>query len=117
MKKYIDLYLLPVPKKDIAAYKKIASRFGKIIQEYGALYYGEFTGEDLNTKGSRSFSKPVNLKPSEILTSAIAEFKSRKHRDLVMKKMFEDPRMKSMMREQMIGDMKRMYYGGFEGLV
>lgn len=117
MKGYIDLYLLPVPKKNLEKYKKIATRFGKMAREFGALEYREFVGEDLSPKKVLSFKKAVQSKPTELVISALVGFKSRAHRDQVMKKMFTDPRMQEMMQEEPIADMSKMYYGGFETIV
>ena len=114
---YIDLYLLPVPKKNINKYKKIATTFGKLSREYGALDYREFIGEDLFPKGTISFTKASPIKSTEYLISAVVSFKSRSHRDLVMQKMFKDPRMEKMANNKPIADMKKMYYGGFEAIV
>lgn len=115
--RYIDLFLLAVPKKNLTKYRAVATRFGKMAREYGALDYREFMGEDMHPKGVVSFARPVKLKRGEVVISAVVSFKSRAHRDQVMKKMFTDPRMKKMTEEPEIADMKRMHYGGFETIV
>jgi len=117
MKGYIDLYLLPIPKKNLYAYKNIAARFGKMCREYGALDYREFVGDDLKPKELLSFTNLIKAKPSELVISAVVSFKSRKHRDQVLKKMFNDPRMNAMMKETPLTDMNKMAYGGFETIV
>ena len=117
MKGYVDLYLLPVPKKNIAAYKRLASRFGKMAREHGALEYREFMGEDLFPKGVLSFVRAARPKRGEAVVAAVVGFTSHAHRDRVMKKMFKDPRMEEMMKEDPLADMKKMYYGGFETIV
>lgn len=114
---YSDLYLLPLPKKNLAKYRRVATAFGKMTREYGALAYREFQGNDLKPKGVVSFTKAVKLKPGEIMIAAVVDFKSRKHRDQVLKKMFKDPRMKKMMEAPQIADLKKMYYGGFSTIV
>lgn len=115
---YIDLYLLPVPKKNIARYKKIATAFGKLAREYGALDYREFIGDDLFPRGTLSFTTASPIKSSEYLISAVVSFKSRSHRDMVLKKMFKDPRMIEMAKnDKPIADMTKMFYGGFEAIV
>ena len=117
MKGYIDLYLLPVPKKNIDSYRRQAKTFGKIACDYGALNYREFVGDDLRPRGVLSFTSTVTLGRGEVLTTAVAEFKSRQHRDRVMKKVINDPRIKQMMKVEPLANMKQMYYGGFETLV
>ena len=117
MKGYIDLYLLPLPKKNLAKYKGQAVRFGKMAREFGALDYREFVGNDLFPKGVVSFTKALKVKPGEILITSVVSFKSKSHRDQVMKKMFKDPRMEEMMQEEPLTDMKKMFYGGFETIV
>jgi uncharacterized protein YbaA (DUF1428 family) len=118
MKGYIDLYLLPVPKKNIDAYRQQATAFGQIVLECGGLGYREFVGEDLSPKGVKSFKSSVTIGRGEVLTTAVAEFKSRQHRDRVMKKVMNDPRIKQMMVEaKPLANMKQMRYGGFETFV
>lgn len=115
--KYADLYLLPVPKKNLVKYKKLATTFGKMAREYGALDYRELKGDDLFPKQVVSFTKAIKPKSTEVLIAAVVDFKSRKHRDEVMKKMMKDPRMEKMMKEPPIADMGKMMYGGFETIV
>ena len=114
---YADLYLLPIPKKNLKKYILIATRFGKIAREHGALDYREMQGDDLFPKGVVSFTKSTKLGKGDILIAAVVSFKSRTHRDAVMKKMFKDPRMEAMMKEEPIADMSKMYYGGFSSIV
>jgi uncharacterized protein YbaA (DUF1428 family) len=114
---YSDLYLLPLPKKNLAAYQKIARSFGKMAREYGALSYREFAADDLRPKGVKSFALAAKPKAGELVIAAVVDFKSRKHRDQVMKKMFKDPRMEKMMQGPELTDMKKMYYGGFKAIV
>ncbi len=117
MRGYVDLYLLPVPKKNIPAYRRMAVKFGRIAREHGALDYREFLGDDLFPEGLGSFTRQVKLGPGEVLTAAIVGFRSRSHRDLVVKKIFEDSRVAAMMREKPLFDMKKMVYGGFATFV
>jgi len=114
---YADLYLLPLPKKNLEKYRRIATKFGKLARELGALDYREFQGDDLFPKGVLSFTKTTKLGRGDILITAVVDFKSRTHRDQVMKKMFNDPRMETMMQGEEIADMKKMYYGGFKTIV
>lgn len=117
MKGYVDLYLLPVPRKNLSAYRRQARMFGLVARENGALSYREFIGEDLRHPGTESLAKAVTVRRGEILTAAVAEFRSRRHRDRVMKKVLADPRVKRMMEQAPVADMGQMRYGGFETLV
>lgn len=116
-KNYIDLYLLPLPKKNMDKYKKMAKDFGKIACEHGALSYREFAADDLFADQATAFNDVIQLKKDEILISAVADFRSRTHRDQVMKKIFNDPRMEKMMQAEPLFDMKKMVYGGFSSIV
>ena len=116
MNGYVDLYLLPVPRRQLAAYRRQARAFGSVAREYGALGYREFAVEDLHPEGVKSLAKAVALKRQEVLTAAIAEFRSRSHRDRVMKRVMNDPRVTRMMPDT-IGNMAQMYLGGFRAIV
>ena len=106
---YIDLYLLPVPEKNLDAYVEQATLFGRVAKEHGALSYREFRGDDLQE----------NLTADEgtVLTSAVVEFRSRAHRDEVMEKVLADPRVAEMTDAEQLADMAQMRYGGFETFV
>ncbi|MDO8290237.1 MAG: DUF1428 domain-containing protein [Parvibaculum sp.] len=112
---YVDGFVLPLAKKHVAAYKRMATRAGKIWIEYGALDYRECVGEDLNVKGMASFSKAAKAKTGETVIFAWITYRSRAHRDKVMAKIMADPRMVPDACVPM--DPKRMMYGGFEVLV
>jgi uncharacterized protein YbaA (DUF1428 family) len=107
----------PLPKKNIAEYKRQATAFGKMAIKYGAIDYREFSGEDLHPKGAAPFTKMIKLKAGEVLVGATVAFASRKQRDAVMKKMFADPKLATIMEEKPLFDTKRMHYGGFESIV
>jgi len=114
MAEYVDGFVLPVPKKNIEAYRKIARRAGKIWKEYGALEYRECIGDDVPPGKSTSFTKSVKLKPNEVVWFSWIVYKSRKQRDAVNAKVMKDPRIARMMGpESMPFDAKRMIYGGF----
>jgi uncharacterized protein YbaA (DUF1428 family) len=118
MPRYVDGFLLPLPTKNIAAYRKIAQAAGKVWLEHGALEYRECIGEDLDIKGVLSFTKAIKLKPGETVVFSWIVYKSRAHRDRVNVKVMKDPRMDKMMDPKNPPfDMKRMHYGGFEILV
>jgi uncharacterized protein YbaA (DUF1428 family) len=116
---YVDGFVIPVPKKNIAAYKKISRAAGKVWKEYGALDYLECVGDDLKVKGIKAtFPKLVKLKPGETVVFSYITYKSRAHRDRVNAKVMKDPRMDAMMAgKSMPFDVKRMSYGGFKTLV
>lgn len=120
MKGYIDLFVLPVPKKNLHAYCKISTQYGKIMKEYGALEYREFVGDDLKVKGVTPFPSKIKLKQEEVLVSAVIGFKSKTHRNQVNKRAQNNPRAKRMIEEfnkNPLTDSKRMCYGGFETIV
>jgi len=115
---YIDLYLLPVKKDDLDVYKDQATEFGEVMLEYGCLGYREFKDDDLTAaEGGISYLQAVEVNEDEVLTVAVAEFKSRAHRDEVMQKVMADERIKSMEDEEPLADMTRMHYGGFQQFV
>jgi len=115
---YVDGFVLPVPKKNLKAYAKMAGLAGKIWKEHGALEYRECVGEDLNQKMGLPFPKYCKLKSGETVVFAWIVYKSRAHRDRVNAKVMKDPRLtESMQGKKMPFDMKRMAYGGFEVLV
>ena len=115
---YVDGFLLPVPKKNMAAYRKMAAKAGKIWREHGALEYRECTGDDLDTKYGLPFPKAMKLKPGEVPVFSWIVYKSKAHRDRVNAKVMKDPRLQgSMDPKTMPFDIKRMQYGGFKILV
>ena len=115
---YIDAFLLPVPRKNLAAYKRMAAQAGKIWREYGALEYRECTGDDLKVKFGLPFPKQMKLKPGEIPVFSWIMYKSKAHRDSVNAKVMKDPRMNAMCDPKNTPfDVKRMAYGGFKILV
>ena len=116
--KYVDGYVLPVPKKNLQAYRRMAQKAGKIWREHGALDYKECTGDDLNVKWGMPFPRSMKAKPGETVVFAYIVFKSRAHRDRVNAKVMKDPRLAaSMDGSKMPFDCKRMVYGGFKVLV
>jgi|SRR4051812_10340484 uncharacterized protein YbaA (DUF1428 family) len=115
---YVDGYVLPLPKKNIPAYRRIAQKAGEIWREHGALEYRECLGEDLNVKWGVPFPKVIKTKPGETVVFAWVVFKSRAHRDRVNAKVTKDPRLANMMAAAAMSfDTKRMTYGGFKTLV
>jgi uncharacterized protein YbaA (DUF1428 family) len=115
---YVDGYVLPVPKKNLNTYRRIAQKAGKIWREHGALEYCECVGEDLNVKWGVPFPKTLKVKTGETIVFSYVVFKSRAHRDSVNAKVMKDKRLTEMMDESdMPFDCKRMVYGGFKVLV
>jgi uncharacterized protein YbaA (DUF1428 family) len=114
---YVDGFVLQVPKKNLAAYKKIASKAGKIWIEHGALSYVESSGDDLKIAGiTRTFLKLAKPKPSEVVIFAFITYPSKTVRNRVNRLVMSDPRLEKMMPKP-IFDMKKMAYGGFKSLV
>jgi uncharacterized protein YbaA (DUF1428 family) len=116
---YVDGFLLPLPKRSVQAYRRIAQKAGKVWREHGALEYRECVGDDLNVKGMVPFPRRLRLKPGETAVFSWIVYKSRAHRDRVNAKVMKDPRLAKMMNDPkaMPFDVKRMAYGGFKVLV
>jgi uncharacterized protein YbaA (DUF1428 family) len=113
---YVDGFLLPLPKKNLARYRRDSTKAGKIWREHGALEYRECIGDDLKAQGGTAFPKSVKTKAGEIVVFSWIVYKSKAHRKQVLKKVFADPRLKTDMKN-MPFDPKRMAYGGFKVLV
>ncbi len=113
---YVDLFILPLPKKKLATYQKLAKFFARFVKKHGALDYREFMGDDLKVPGMTPFTRYFKLKPGEGLVGSYVLYRSKGHRDQVNKKMMSDPEMKKM-DQPMPFDMKRMLYGGFKTIV
>jgi uncharacterized protein YbaA (DUF1428 family) len=116
---YVDGYLLPVPKKNVAKYRKMATLASKVWKDHGALEYRECLADDVKPKGMPSFLKAVKAKKGETVFFSYIVYKSRAHRDQVNKKVMKDPRLAAMMDGSIPApfDYKRMYFGGFKALV
>lgn len=115
---YVDGFIVPVPKKSLAAYRALARKAGKVWREHGALDYRECVAEDVKVGKLTSFPRSVKLKPNETVVFSWITYKSRAHRDKVNAKVMKDPRLAKMMDPKaMPFDGKRMIYGGFEVLV
>ena len=115
---YIDGFLIPVPKKNAAKYKKLSLQAGKVWREHGALEYVECVAEDVKPGKWTSFPQAVKLKPDEVVWFSWIVYKSRKDRDRVNAKAMKDPRLAHMMDPKaMPFDAKRMVFGGFKMVV
>lgn len=116
MAKYVDGFIIPIKKKNLTAYKKMAKLGCKIWMEHGALDYYECVGENLKVPWGLTFPKMCKLKPNETLIFAFVTYKSKAHRNQVNKKVHSDPRM-DMGGAEMPFDMKRFAAGGFTVMV
>jgi uncharacterized protein YbaA (DUF1428 family) len=116
--RYVDGFLVPVPRKNLQAYLRMARKAGRIWREHGALEYREAAGDDLKVKWGAQFPRVVKSKPGETVFFSWIVYRSRAHRDRVNARVMKDPRLASMMDPKaMPFDMKRMSYGGFKVLV
>lgn len=113
---YVDGFVIPAPKKQLAAYKRISAKAGKIWKEYGALDYKECVGDDLKIKWGTPFPRLAKAKAGETVVFSWIIYKSRAQRDKINAKVMKDPRLK-MESTTMPFDMKRMTYGGFKVFV
>lgn len=116
--RYVDGFVLVVPKKNLKAYFKMAKKACKIWIEHGALEYRECVGDDLAVKMGLPFPRLTKLKPGEAVVFSWIVYTSRGHRDRVNAKVMKDPRINDMCDENdMPFDVKRMAYGGFKVMV
>ena len=115
---YVDGFVVPVPRKNLPVYRKMAQKAGKIWREHGALEYRECIAEDVKVGQLTSFPRSVKLKPGETVAFSWIVYKSRTHRDRVNAKVMADQRLKGMMDPKAIPfDGKRMIYGGFTTMI
>jgi uncharacterized protein YbaA (DUF1428 family) len=114
---YVDGCVLPLPKRNVDAYRRMARKAGKIWREHGALEYRECVADDVPMGKVTSFPRSVKVKRGETVVFAWIVFKSRAHRDRVNAKVMKDPRLANMDEKAMPFDMKRMIYGGFKVVV
>lgn len=117
MPKYVDGFVIPVPKKKLGAYKKLAQMASKVWREHGALHYYECVGDDLKSPFGVPFGKLAATKPNETVVFAFIVYKSRAHRDRVNAKVMKDKRILAVDPAHMPFDHNRMSFGGFEVMV
>ena len=118
MPRYVDGFVVPVPKKKLQDYRRMAQKAGKIWREHGALEFVECVADDVKVGKVTSFPRSVKRKSTETVVFSYITYKSRADRDRVNKKVMADPRLKPMMEPKaMPFDAKRMIYGGFKVLV
>ena len=115
---YVDGFVVPVPKRKLQAYRRMAQKAGKVWREHGALEFRESVADDVKWGKRTSFPRSVKQKPGETVMFSYIVYKSRAHRDRVMAKVMKDKRLAAMMNPKaMPFDAKRMIYGGFKVLV
>jgi uncharacterized protein YbaA (DUF1428 family) len=115
---YVDGFVVPVPKKKLAAYRKMALKASKVWRDHGALEVCECVADDVKVGEWTSFPRSVKLKRGETVVFSYIVYKSRKQRDAVMAKVMKDKRLAEMMDPSaMPFDAKRMIYGGFNTIV
>jgi uncharacterized protein YbaA (DUF1428 family) len=115
---YVDGFIVPVPKKGVDAYRRMARKAGKIWREHGALDFHECIADDVKKGKLTSFPRSVKLKPSETVMFSWITYKSRKDRDRINAKVMNDKRLAKMMdMKSMPFDAKRMIFGGFKSIV
>jgi uncharacterized protein YbaA (DUF1428 family) len=114
---YVDGFVMPVPKRNFAAYRRLAKAAGRIWMDHGALGYVEAVGEDVKTGFGVPFTKLAKLKAGETVLFSFIRYRSRAHRDRVNARVMKDPRMQKMMARGMPFDTRRMSMGGFQAFV
>jgi uncharacterized protein YbaA (DUF1428 family) len=118
MAHYVDGFIVPVPKRNVDAYRRMARKAGKIWREHGALEVRECLADDVKKGKVTSFPQSVKLKPNETVVFSWIVYRSRAHRDKVNAKVMKDPRLADMMDPKKNPfDAKRMFWGGFKTIV
>jgi uncharacterized protein YbaA (DUF1428 family) len=117
MAHYVDGFVIPLPKKNLAAYRRMARKIGKLYMDCGALQYTETVGDDVKPGKLTSFPQAVKLKADEVVVFSFIHFKSRKHRDSINARVMKDPLFATMDMKSMPFDGKRMFWGGFKAIV
>ncbi len=116
--RYVDGYVVPVPKKNLPAYRRMARKAGAIWREHGALEFTECVADDVKPSKRTSFPQAVKLRPDEVVVFSWIAYKSRRDRDRVNKQVMADPRLTAMMNPKVMPfDGQRMFWGGFKTLV
>ena len=116
--RYVDGCVLPVPRKNLQAYRRMAQKAGRVWREHGALEYIECVADDVKPGKHTSFPQSVKLKAGEVVVCSYIIYKSRVQRDRVNARVMKDKRLASMMDPKALPfDGKRMFWGGFKVLV
>jgi uncharacterized protein YbaA (DUF1428 family) len=114
---YVDGFVVPVPKKNVQAYRQMARKAGKLWKKYGALDYWECVADDVSVGKVTSFPRSVKLKPDETVFFSWIVYQNRAARNRINKQVMQDPWIKSMDPKAMPFDGKRMIYGGFKSMI
>ena len=115
---YVDGFVLAVPRRKLAEYRRIARAAGKIWKEFGAIDYRECMGDDVSGKAARPFARCTRLKHGEVVCFSWIVYKSKADRNRINARIMKEPRILKMMDpKNPIFDMKRMAYGGFKSMV
>jgi uncharacterized protein YbaA (DUF1428 family) len=115
---YVDGFIVPVPKKKLKAYRKMAEKAGKIWRGYGATMFYECVADDVSVGKRTSFPRSIKQKSGETVVFSFIGYRSRSDRDRINAKVMKDPRLAKMMKpKNMPFDAKRMIYGGFKTIV
>jgi len=114
---YVDGYVIPIPRKNLRAYRRMATVAGKVWRKHGALQFMECVGDDLKVKMVAAFPRIAKAKRGETVLFSWIVYKSRADRDRVNARVMKDPRIVAMMNQKPVFDMKRMAFGGFKVLV
>lgn len=118
MATYVDGFVVPVPKARLAEYKKLARLAGKIWMEFGALHYVECVADDVKPGKLTSFPQAVKLKDDEVVVFSYITYQTKRDRDRINKAVMSDPRLEFLMDPKKLPfDGKRMFFGGFKGMV
>lgn len=118
MARYVDGFVIPIPQRNLARYRRIARRAGEIWMEYGALEFRECVADDLEVKGAVSFRKLLKLKRGETALFSWITYRSKAERTKINRLVMKDERILAMIDDQDNPfDMKRMTYGGFKSIV
>src|SRR5262245_24433969 len=112
---YVDGFIVPVPRKKVGAYRSMAKKASKVWRDHGALEFRESVADDVKVGKWTSFPRSVKMKKTETVVFSWIVYKSRAHRDQVLKKVMADKRLAKMMNpKSMPFDARRMIYGGFK---
>lgn len=116
---YVDGYVIPLPKKNLAAYRRMSAKACRVWMDHGALEYRECVGDDLKVKGVVPFTRTAGCKAGETAVFSWVVYKSRAHRDRVNAAVMKDPRIEAMTdpRQKPPFDCKRLAFGGFKVIV
>ncbi|MGH8513393.1 MAG: DUF1428 domain-containing protein [Gammaproteobacteria bacterium] len=118
MSRYVDGFVLPVPKDNMDAYRQLARRAGEIWREHGALEYIECVADDVKPGEITSFPQAVKLEDNEVVVFSWIVYESRERRDEINAKVMADPRLADMMDPKNLPfDGKRMFWSGFKTIV